>query len=219
MRGRKLDARSDTELIALAKRGEVPAYEALVRRYETLAFRTAYLITADAGEAEDATQTAFIKAWKALDRFELEPEQRLPRLVRRRPSPSVDPEPSFRPWLLTIVANEARNRVRSSVRHPTIELNDAIDHPLANDAASPEAIVESNERRSELMRALEQLSESDRTVVSMRYFLDLSEQEMAAALGIPSGTVKSRLSRALQRTRAHLTAMSAAPENLENADG
>ncbi|CAN5554598.1 sigma-70 family RNA polymerase sigma factor [soil metagenome] len=205
-------------MIALAKRGEVPAYEALVLRYQTIAFRTAYLITGDAGEAEDATQTAFIKAWKAIDRFELGPEPR--RFGRRsRHQPSAEPsEPSFRPWLLTIVANEARNRVRSDTRHPTIELSDAIDHPLANDTESPEAVVESNERRAELIHALEQLSEPDRTVVSMRYFLDLSEQEMASALGIPPGTVKSRLSRALQRTRSHLIAMNTVLENEESAN-
>ncbi|MGH2549932.1 MAG: RNA polymerase sigma factor [Thermomicrobiales bacterium] len=205
-------------MIALAKRGEVPAYEALVRRYQTLAFRTAYLITRDAAAAEDAAQTAFIKAWKAIDRFELETERGQSRLSRRRRSLPVNPEPSFRPWLLTIVANEARNRLRSDARHPTIELNEAIDHPLTTDTESPEAVVESNERQAELMRALEQLSESDRTVVSMRYFLDLSEQEMAAALGIPPGTVKSRLSRALKRTRAHLLAMNTAPGNQESAN-
>jgi RNA polymerase sigma-70 factor (ECF subfamily) len=204
-------------LIALAKRGDVPAYEALVLRYQTLAFRTAYLITGDAGEAEDASQTAFVKAWKAIDRFEFEPARR--RFGRPRRSATEDPtEPSFRPWLLTIVANEARNRVRSESRHPTIELNDAIDHPLANDTESPEAVVESNERRAELMHALEQLSVSDRTVISMRYFLDLSEQEMAAALGIPPGTVKSRLSRALQRVRVHLDEMNAEAKNRETAD-
>jgi RNA polymerase sigma-70 factor (ECF subfamily) len=188
-------------LIALAKRGEIPAYEALVLRYQTLAFRTAYLITNDAGDAEDATQTAFIKAWSALDRFEIEPRSSRinPRFRKRAPEPV--PEPSFRPWLLTIVANEARNRLRSLARHPTIELDDALDHPQSDGEDSPELVAESNERRAELAAALDQLSESDRAVITMRYFLDLSEEETANALGIPRGTVKSRLSRALQRTR------------------
>jgi RNA polymerase sigma-70 factor (ECF subfamily) len=216
VRGRKLDAQSDAELTSLAKHGEVPAYECLVRRYQTLAFRTAYVITGDTGEAEEATQTAFVKAWKAIGRFELEPERIQPRYGRSRRSAPVTQESSFRPWLLTIVANEARNRVRSGARHPTLELNDAIEHPLADDTESPETIVESNEQRAELMHALAQLSDSDRTIISMRYFLDLSEQEMAAALGIPPGTVKSRLSRALQRARSHLVALNAVPEAQES---
>lgn len=219
VRGRNLDARSDAELIALAKRGDVPAYESLVLRYQTLAFRTAYLITGDAGEAEDAAQTAFVNAWRALDRFVLEPGQRRPGMHLRRRAEPAQQEPSFRPWLLTIVANEARNRLRSGARHPTVELNDDLDHPLANDAESPESIVETKERRTELARALDHLSESDRTVISMRYFLDLSEQEMAVALGIPRGTVKSRLSRALARTRAYLIETDVVQGTQENANG
>ncbi len=198
VRGRNLDHRSDSELVALAKRGETTAYEELVRRYQVLAFRTAYLITGDASEAEDAAQTAFVKAWSALDRFEI-----APRSFRRLSNDEELPEPSFRPWLLTIVANEARNRRRSAMRHPTVELDDALDH-TGSDPESPESIAEANERRETLVAALNQLSDSDRQVISMRYVLDLSEQEMANALGVPRGTVKSRLSRALQRTRQRL---------------
>lgn len=175
------------------------AYEELVRRYQVLAFRTAFLITGDAADAEDAAQTAFVKAWSALDRFEI-----APRSFRRPSRDEASPEPSFRPWLLTIVANEARNRRRSARRHPTVELDDALDHDAGIEPDLPEAIAETNEQRQMLADALNRLSESDRLVISMRYFLDLSEQEMAAALGIPRGTVKSRLSRALQRTRQRL---------------
>jgi RNA polymerase sigma-70 factor (ECF subfamily) len=196
VRGRQLDARSDAELIALAQRGEVPAYEALVLRYQTLAFRTAYVIAGDAAEAEDATQTAFVKAWQALDRFE--PDRRRGGLPR---SPGDD---AFRPWLLTIVANEARNRVRSRARRPTIEIDEALHHVGTAETDSPEALIEASERREELVAALNRRSEGDRTIIVMRYVLELSEPEMAAALGIPRGTVKSRLSRALARTRERL---------------
>lgn len=219
VRGRQLDARSDAELIALAKRGNVPAYEALVRRYQTLAFRTAYLITGNAADAEDAAQTAFVNAWRAIERFELAPDRRR-RGVRLSRQPDERPDKdTFRPWLLTIVANEARNRLRSGARHPTVELVDALDHSGADDAESPEAIAELNERREELARALNRLSESDRAVIAMRYFLDLSEQEMANALDIPRGTVKSRLSRALARAREHLMEAESTQTEQEEAHG
>ena len=78
------------DLVLHASRGDDVAFEELVRRYQELAFRTAYLITGDASQAEDAAQTGFIKAYRALGRFRVG-------------------EP-FRPWLLTIVANEARNQ-------------------------------------------------------------------------------------------------------------
>lgn len=88
---------SDAELIARAKRGDRQAYETVVRRYDQLAFRTAYLLTGDAGDAEDAAQAAFLKAYLAIDRFPI--------------------EAPFRPWLLRIVANEAHNKRRSTMRH------------------------------------------------------------------------------------------------------
>ena len=82
--------------LALARRGDGDAYASLVRTHSDIAFRTAMLITQDAAEAEEAAQDAFVKAWRALGRFR-------------------EGEP-FRPWLLTIVANEARNRRRSAGR-------------------------------------------------------------------------------------------------------
>jgi len=205
VRGRQLDAQSDAELIVLAKRGEISAYEALVLRYQTLAFRTAYLLTGNAADAEDAAQSAFLKAWQALHRFEIAPGRPGGRFRRRRQPGERSDDNAFRPWLLTIVANEARNRLRTGARHSTVELDDALDHPEGDGAESPESIAEANERREELANALNRLSERDRTVIAMRYFLDLSEQEMADVLGVPRGTVKSRLARALARAREQLT--------------
>ncbi len=173
--------------IERAKQGHDDAYEALVRRYQQLAFRTAYLITGDAAEAEDAAQTAFIKAYAALDRF-------------RAGAP-------FRPWLLTIVANEARNRRAVTRRRPALALSAVVDRPAGETISSPEAAALAADQRRRLLEALNSLSDEDRAVIAYRYFLDLSESEMAALLGCRPGTVKSRLSRALGRLRDRLTAM------------
>lgn len=180
--GRSLD---DAELVERARKGDAHAYELLVRRYQELAFRTAYLITGGAAEAEDSAQEAFVRAYYALPRF-------------RTGAP-------FRPWLLQIVANEARNRRRSSGRREHLALRVAADLPPGETSPSPEGAALAAEERALLLAALDTLRAEDRQVLTYRYFLDLSETEMADALGCARGTVKSRLSRALGRLRALLT--------------
>jgi len=180
--GRPLD---ENELVERARAGDAGAYAALVRGHEEIAFRTAYLICGNASDAEDAAQEGFVKAHRALRRFR-----------------SGEP---LRPWLLTIVANEARNRRRSAGRRAALVLRAAGEERLAGEAApSPEAALLAGERRDALLGALGRLREDDRLVVGCRYLLDLSEAETAAALGIRPGTVKSRLSRSLERLRAEL---------------
>jgi RNA polymerase sigma factor (sigma-70 family) len=179
--GRPLD---ETELVDRAKRGDVMAYEELVRRYQEIAYRTAYLLSGGASEAEDAAQEAFMKAYYALNRFR--------------------EGAAFRPWLLRIVANEARNRRRSSGRRAALALRVHEDRHPTDAAPSPEVAVLAQERRAALLEALAGLRDEDREVIQCRYFLDLSEGETAAALDCPRGTVKSRLSRALGRLRSEL---------------
>ncbi len=161
MEGRPED---DAELFTRAQRGSLDAYEEIVHRYQQVAFRIAYVITGSAADAEEAAQDAFVKAYRALDTFRTGAEPR--------------------PWLLRIVANEARNRVRSAGRR----------HHL-----------EADEHRR-LLALVNSLDESDRLVIASRYLLELSSEETAATLGIPEGTVKSRLSRALARLRERVEA-------------
>jgi RNA polymerase sigma factor (sigma-70 family) len=169
----------ESTLVALAKRGDAAAYEELVRMHQGIAFRVAYVAAGDRGDAEEAVQDGFVKAYRALGRFR-------------------DGAP-FRPWLLRIVANEARNRRRSAGRRAELALQAAA---ASGDAApSPEAAAVSRERRSELLEAIAQLDERDRDVLVHRFLLELGEEETAAALGVRRGTVKSRTSRALERLR------------------
>ncbi len=160
------------------------AYEELVRRYQDVAVRTAYVVAGSADDAEDAAQEGFVKAYAALGRF-------------RAGAP-------FRPWLLRIVANEARNRRRSSGRRAMLAVRAAEDRPSLDAAPSPEVAVLAQETRATLLAAINALRDEDREVIGARYFLDLSEAETADTLGIPRGTVKSRLSRALGRLRVEL---------------
>ncbi|HYM52701.1 MAG TPA: sigma-70 family RNA polymerase sigma factor [Candidatus Dormibacteraeota bacterium] len=178
MEGRPL---TDRELIEMASHGDVAAYEELVRRYEQLAFRVAYLVCHDADEARDATQEGFLRAWHALPRFRSGAEPR--------------------PWLMQIVANAARNRRRGSTRRTSLALRVAQDRPSDGAAPSPEVAVLADERRRELLAALNRLREEDRLVIALRWFAEQGEAEMAAALGVARGTVKSRLSRAMGRLR------------------
>ncbi len=181
MEGRPLD---ETELVERARKADTNAYEQLVQRYQQLAFRAAYHVTQDAGEAEDAAQEGFVKAYYALKGF-------------RAGAP-------FRPWVLRIVVNEARNRRKAAGRRAGLAVRAMDDHASGDTALSPEAVAEAGELRRTLLRALGQLKEDDRLVVAYRYFFDLSEAEMATALDCPKGTVKSRLSRALGRLRETL---------------
>jgi RNA polymerase sigma-70 factor (ECF subfamily) len=176
----------ESDLIERARHGDVSAFEALVRAHQAVAFRTAWIASRGADDAEDAAQEGFMKAFAALPRF-------------RADAP-------FRPWLLTIVANEARNRRRSATRRELLALR-APEAAAGGSGVeeSPEAAVLAGERRAALLDALRRLPDADREVISYRYLLELSEAETAAALDVPVGTAKSRLSRALDRLRAALT--------------
>jgi RNA polymerase sigma-70 factor (ECF subfamily) len=174
----------ETELVELARRGDLAAWETIVRAYQGLAFRTAYLLSGSAADAEEAAQDGFIKAYRALGRF-------------RRGSP-------LKPWLLRIVANEAKNRRRAAGRREALTLRAAAEVRPGDAVPSPVAALLAGEERERLLAAVERLSDEHRDAIACRYFLELSEDETAAALGIRRGTVKSRLARALERLRDEL---------------
>jgi len=164
-----------------AQRGDARAYEELVRPHEEIAFRVAHVITRNSADAEDAMQDGLTKAWRALGRYRVD-------------------EP-LRPWLLRIVANEARNRRRSAGRRDHLALRVAAAASPGEAAPSPEEAALARDRRAQLLAALEELPEQAREVLACRYLLELSEEETAAALDVPTGTVKSRSARALERLR------------------
>jgi RNA polymerase sigma factor (sigma-70 family) len=152
--------------------------------------RTAYLVAPEA-DAADAVQDAFVKAYGALGRF-------------RAGAP-------IRPWLLRIVANEARNRRRSADRRAGLALRAAVATPRDELAPSPESAVLAGETRGQLLTALGRLRDEEREVIGARYFLGLSEAETAESLAIPAGTVKSRTARALGHLRVALGELDGGP--------
>lgn len=161
-----------------------------MRRYQQVAFRAAYLVTRSAADAEDAAQEGFVKAWYAMSRFR--------------------PGARFRPWLLRIVTNEARNRRRSAFRRERLALRAA--GTASEHHGTPEEAALLGERRRALLAAIDRLPARDRSIIGYRYLLELSEEETAAALGVAVGTVKSRLSRARHRLRNLLADQPAEPE-------
>jgi RNA polymerase sigma-70 factor (ECF subfamily) len=181
----------EADLVERARDGDVAAFESLVRAHQEVAVRTAWIVSGGADDAEDAAQEGFVKAFAALSRF-------------RAGAP-------FRPWLLTIVANEARNRRRAAGRREALALRMPEDRRAGDAAPSPEAAVLARERRTALLAGLARLGEADRQIVALRYLLELTDAEAAAALDVPVGTAKSRLSRALGRLRSELAGPEARP--------
>jgi len=181
--GRPLD---DLALVERARNGDVNAYEALVQQYQQLAYRVAYQVTGDAADAEDAAQEAFVNAYYALGRFR--------------------PGAPFKPWLCRIVANEARNRRTAAHRRTALAERAHWAQASGEAAPSPEAAAEADAFRATLVDTMGRLRDEDRLILSYRLFFDFSEADMAEALKVPKGTVKSRLSRALTRLRAALPA-------------
>jgi RNA polymerase sigma-70 factor (ECF subfamily) len=140
----------EAELVERARRGDLEAWETLVRTYQGIAFRTAYVLAGNAADAEEAAQDGFVKAQRALGRF-------------RRGAP-------LRPWLLRIVANEARNRRRSAGRRERLVLLAAAESRPGGAVPSPEAALVAREDQERLLAAVERLPDGHRDAIACRYF-------------------------------------------------
>jgi len=165
-------------LIQRAKNGDMAAWEPLVLEHQQPVFRYAYLLLGDPDDAEDIAQETFLRAWRFLARFD-----------------STRP---LRPWLLSITSNLASNRRRSAGRYLSALMRAFRDEP------PPATLEEKSTKRMQadcLREAVQTLNMADQQIVYLRYFLDLSVAETAEALNIAQGTVKSRMSRALDKLR------------------
>lgn len=139
-------------------------------------FGTAYLMTRDRESAEDAVQDSLIRMWNHI--------------------PSLRLQSSLKAWLLRIVVNEV-NQQRRKKRLPTFSAEEVQD--LTGDPNETESIVDNRERYRNLKQAIELLPEIQREMIVLRYFSELTVPEIAAVTGIREGTIKSRLSRAIDR--------------------
>lgn len=166
----------DAAVVARCLAGEPNAYEAIVHRYQKGLFNVALRMLGNYEDARDATQIAFIKAYEHLDSF--------------------NPDQRFFNWLYRILKNECLNVLRG--RRPSEPVS--LGLPAGN-GADP---VEVRERHQAVQAALLTLSVEYREVVVLRHFTDLSYDEIAATLGIPTKTVKSRLYSARQQLGSRL---------------
>lgn len=173
---------AEAALIARARQQDTAAWEQLVRAHEEHVFRLAYLVLRDGPAAQDAAQETFVRAYLALARFD-----------ETRP---------LRPWLTRIAVNQARNRRRARARYRR-----HLDRLLGRASPAPalphpgEQRLQAEWRAERLAEAVRRLGEKAQEVIYLRYFLNMPEAEMAEALAVPAGTVKSRLHRALQQLR------------------
>jgi RNA polymerase sigma-70 factor (ECF subfamily) len=179
----------EQEAIARLKRGDIGGLEALVRKYQVQAVRTAYLITRDRALAEDIVQTAFLQAYERIGQFDA-----------GRP---------FGPRFLRSVVNDAvKAAIRRKRQVPLEVSSEGEETPLADlladPAPGPDDLVEAAEIRQIVWNALGKLPPAQRAAIVLRYYLDLSGAEMADELACPPGTVKWRLHAARKRLQTLL---------------
>ncbi|HET6441179.1 MAG TPA: sigma-70 family RNA polymerase sigma factor [Phycisphaerae bacterium] len=172
---------TEAALIERCQGGDQDAFGGIVRKYAGAASGAAYLMLGCREEALDASQEAFVRAWRHIRRFQ--------------------PGTRFYPWYARILRNVCISRLRSRSRRRTVAL--AADPPARSDA-DPEILVERSERERRVWQAIFALPLAHREIISLAHFQGLSYKEMAEALGIPIGTVMSRLHAARRALRTKL---------------
>ena len=172
---------TDQQLVQRAQRGDLRAFDLLVLKYQRRIGALVSRYVSDAGEVEDVTQEAFIKAYRALDKFR--------------------GDSAFYTWLYRIASNAAKNHLVAKGRRPgadtTIEDAEAFEQAgLISESSTPEAVVMSEELAQVVTEAMNALPEELRAALTLRELEGLSYDDIAAVLECPVGTVRSRIFRA-----------------------
>jgi len=178
-------------LLRQARQGDVAAFEQLVRAYEKKVFNLAFRLSGSREDAADLAQEALVRVYKSLDRFR--------------------EQARFSTWLYRIVVNVCLDFQRSRKRQPTVSLdaplegNDGeVPRQIASDALDPEEAAERSDLREAVQAAIGRLSGEHRAVLVMRDIQDMPYEDIGQVLGLPLGTVKSRLNRARQALKQEL---------------
>ena len=179
---------AETSLIEAAHRGDLHAWERLVRRYQEPVYRVAYLILRDTDLAEAATHSTFVRAYRAL--------------------PSYREDLGMLPWLIRIAAGESRQQRRESGR-PTrssrpIERSSGPRFPAATILGLAEAADLTAAERESMTQSFDRLGEEDRLVIASRYLFGLSRVDTANALSMAAGSVEEHLATAMKRLRTRM---------------
>jgi RNA polymerase sigma-70 factor (ECF subfamily) len=182
-----LSVEPDRLLVEQARAGDQQAFGELVQMHQHAVYNLAYRMLGERGEAEDAAQETFLRAYSHLDRY--------------------DAERPFRTWLLSIASNHCIDRLRKR-RLVWLSIEEPLPpHPaLSSDEIEPEDAVISNERGAAIQRMLAELSPEYRAAVVLRYWYDLSYTEIAEMLNTTESAVKSRLFRARQALAEKMSA-------------
>lgn len=172
---------TDQQLVQRSQRGDLRAFDLLVLKYQGRIAALVSRYVSDAGEVEDVTQEAFIKAYRALGKFR--------------------GDSAFYTWLYRIAANAAKNHLVAKGRRPgadaTIEDAEGFDEGgLLSESASPEALAMGEELAEVVESALNELPDELKAALMLREFDGLSYDDIADVLGCPVGTVRSRIFRA-----------------------
>ena len=169
----------EKHILARARRGELPAFEELVRRYEKRVYAVALRSSGSPEDAADITQEVFLRAWRSIESFR--------------------GDSGFSTWLFRITMNLcvdfARHKHAQPQMQPLVGEDDA-ERPIRDTAPTPEEHLDNSELGRELAAALDEVSEEHRRIVLLRDVSGMSYTEIAEILEISEGTVKSRLSRA-----------------------
>jgi RNA polymerase sigma-70 factor (ECF subfamily) len=166
--------------------GDVSAFEAVFQDYRKMVFKTAYLMTGSKEEAEDILQEVFVSVWRSRNTFNPE-------------------KGKLTTWIYRITVNQCLSRRRKK-KPALLSLEDkSIDLPDTKPGEQPEEVLVTRLEYDRLMKAINALSSRHRSVLVLRYFNDLSYEEIAQVIGVPLGTVKSRISQALRSLRAQMS--------------
>ena len=172
-----------SDLLEQLQSGDAAAFESLFNRYEKLVYKTAYLITGDREEAKDVMQEVFVAVWKWRHTFNPE-------------------KGKFTTWLHRITVNEcSKKRKKRRVAFLSLEGEEKKGYCPNDPRELPEEMMISKEEYVRLMKALSSLDTKHRSVLVLRFFNELSYEEIAGVVGISLGTVKSRIHYALKTLR------------------
>jgi RNA polymerase sigma-70 factor (ECF subfamily) len=176
---------SDQELVEQTLRGDLAAFDELMKRYERLVYKVAYGFVGDAESALDVSQTVFLNAYKALAGFRK--------------------EANVKTWLMRITYNESINWVRRPASRSRLhESLDAVSEELTAGAPQEEDL-ERGETRRRISKAMERLNERYRLAVVLRYFQGLGIAEISEVLGCSEGVTKNILFRSVKTMREAMT--------------
>jgi RNA polymerase sigma-70 factor (ECF subfamily) len=178
-----MDQPEEKLLIERCKRGDIAAFDLLIRQYEKRVYNFAYRLSNNQDDAEDVAQEAFIRVFNAVGTFR--------------------GEANFSTWLFKIVTNVYLDERKRAKAHTTVPLDefieleeDTVSRQIEDAGPTPEMVVQERERNQIIQEAIQSLPEYQRVMIVLYHNQEKSYEEIAQIMNLPIGTVKSRLNRA-----------------------